>query len=401
MSERLGFDKVIMQAGGIGYGKANQALKSTPKEGDDIVILGGENYRIGMGGAAVSSADTGAFSTGIELNAVQRSNPEMQKRAANTVRALVESPENFIVSIHDHGAGGHLNCLSELVEDTGGHINLDALPVGDPTLSDKELIGNESQERMGLVVPKAHMDTLKKIADRERSPMYNVGTVTNDHRFVFESAKNGNKPMDFNLEDMFGSSPKTIMEDQTITKTYTKLDYDQKHFATYLSQVLKLESVACKDWLTNKVDRCVGGKVAKQQCVGPLQLPLNNVGVMALDYKSEHGIATSIGHAPIAALIDPTAGSRNAITEALTNIIWAPLEEDLKSISLSANWMWPCKNSGEDARLYKAVKGISDFAIDLGINVPTGKDSLSMKQKYPDGDVIITRNSYHFCCRTL
>ena len=254
----------------------------------------------------------------------------MQKRAANTVRALVESPENFIVSIHDHGAGGHLNCLSELVEDTGGHINLDALPIGDPTLSDKELIGNESQERMGLVVPNAHMDTLKKIADRERSPMYNVGTVTNDHRFVFESAKNGNKPMDFNLEDMFGSSPKTIMEDQTITKTYAKLNYDQNHFATYLSQVLKLESVACKDWLTNKVDRCVGGKVAKQQCVGPLQLPLNNVGVMALDYKSQHGIATSIGHAPIAALIDPTAGSRNAITEALTNIIWAPLEEDLK-----------------------------------------------------------------------
>ena len=186
--------------------------------------------------------------------------------------------------------------------------------------------------------------------------------------------------MDFNLEDMFGSSPKTIMEDQTITKTYAKLSYDQNHFATYLSQVLKLESVACKDWLTNKVDRCVGGKVAKQQCVGPLQLPLNNVGVMALDYKSQSGIATSIGHAPIAALIDPTAGSRNAITEALTNIIWAPLEEDLKSVSLSANWMWPCKNPGEDARLYEAVKGISEFAIDLGINVPTGKDSLSMKQ---------------------
>ena len=221
-----------------------------------------------MGGAAVSSADTGAFSTGIELNAVQRSNPEMQKRAANTIRAIVESQENFIVSIHDHGAGGHLNCLSELVEETGGHINLDALPIGDPTLSDKELIGNESQERMGLIVPNAHMDTLKKIADRERSPMYNVGKVTNDHRFVFESAKNGNKPMDFNLEDMFGSSPKTIMEDQTITKTYAKLSYDQNHFATYLSQVLKLESVACKDWLTNKVDRCVGGKLLNNNVLG-------------------------------------------------------------------------------------------------------------------------------------
>ena len=387
-AQRLGFDKVIMQAGGIGYGKADQALKDTPEKNDKIVILGGENYRIGMGGAAVSSADTGALSSGIELNAVQRSNPEMQKRAANAVRGMVESPHNFIVSIHDHGAGGHLNCLSELVEDTGGHIDLDQLPVGDPTLSNKELIGNESQERMGLVIAEKHIETLQKIADRERAPMYTVGKVTGDQRFVFESKSTGNTPMDFNLEDMFGSSPKTILEDQTIVRNYKSAAYDSNLFQTYLEDVLKLESVACKDWLTNKVDRCVGGKVAKQQCVGPLQLPLNNVGVMALDYSSQEGIATSIGHAPVAALIDPKAGSRAAITEALTNIIWAPLKDGLQSVSLSANWMWPCKNEGEDARLYSAVEAISEFAIDLGINVPTGKDSLSMKQKYPDGDVV-------------
>ena len=387
-AQRLGFDKVIMQAGGIGYGKADQALKDTPEKNDKIVILGGENYRIGMGGAAVSSADTGALSSGIELNAVQRSNPEMQKRAANAVRGMVESPHNFIVSIHDHGAGGHLNCLSELVEDTGGHIDLDQLPVGDPTLSNKELIGNESQERMGLVIAEKHIETLQKIADRERAPMYTVGKVTGDQRFVFESKSTGNTPMDFNLEDMFGSSPKTILEDQTIVRNYKSAAYDSNLFQTYLEDVLKLESVACKDWLTNKVDRCVGGKVAKQQCVGPLQLPLNNVGVMALDYSSQEGIATSIGHAPVAALIDPKAGSRAAITEALTNIIWAPLKDGLQSVSLSANWMWPCKNEGEDARLYSAVEAISEFVIDLGINVPTGKDSLSMKQKYPDGDVV-------------
>ena len=387
-AQRLGFDKVIMQAGGIGYAKADQALKDTPKKEDKIVILGGDNYRIGMGGAAVSSADTGTLSSGIELNAVQRSNPEMQKRAANAIRGMIESEENFIVSIHDHGAGGHLNCLSELVEDTGGKIDLDRLPVGDPTLSNKELIGNESQERMGLVISEKHIDTLQKIADRERSPMYTVGEVTGDHRFVFESKSNGNKPMDFNLEDMFGSSPKTILNDITIVRNYKSASYSADLFQTYLKSVLKLESVACKDWLTNKVDRCVGGKVAKQQCVGPLQLPLNNVGVMALDYNSQEGIATSIGHAPIAALIDPKAGSRVAITEALTNIIWAPLKDGLDSVSLSANWMWPCKNEGEDARLYNAVESISEFAIDLGINVPTGKDSLSMKQKYPEGDVI-------------
>ncbi|MCF8274356.1 MAG: phosphoribosylformylglycinamidine synthase [Flavobacteriaceae bacterium] len=387
-ARKLGFDKVIMQAGGIGYGKADQAIKDKPKAGDKIVILGGENYRIGMGGAAVSSADTGAFASGIELNAVQRSNPEMQKRAANAVRGMVESDENFIISIHDHGAGGHLNCLSELVEETGGLIDLDKLPVGDPTLSDKEIIGNESQERMGLVIAEKHIETLQRIAERERSPMYTVGDVTGNDRFTFESKTKGNKPMDLDMDDMFGSSPKTYMHDETVDRSYSDISYNKDKFYDYLDQLLQLEAVACKDWLTNKVDRCVGGKVAKQQCAGPLQLPLNNLGVMALDYKGKEGIATSIGHAPISGLINPIAGSRNAITEALTNIIWAPLKDGLQSVSLSANWMWPCKNEGEDARLYEAVKAVSEFAIDLGINVPTGKDSLSMKQKYPNEEVI-------------
>ncbi|MDO6807877.1 phosphoribosylformylglycinamidine synthase [Zobellia galactanivorans] len=387
-SRKLGFDKVIMQAGGIGYGKAEQALKDTPKEGDKIVILGGDNYRIGMGGAAVSSADTGAFSSAIELNAIQRSNPEMQKRASNAIRGMVENDVNPIVSIHDHGAGGHLNCLSELIEDTGGKIDLDKLPVGDPTLSAKEIIGNESQERMGLVIGQKDVDLLHRIAERERSPMYEVGDVTGDHKFTFESATTGEKPMDMNLEDMFGSSPKTVLTDTTVQRNYTNPEYSLEFFHDYLEQLLQLEAVACKDWLTNKVDRCVGGRVAKQQCAGPLQLPLNNCGVMALDFKGKEGIATSIGHSPISGLIDPAAGSLNSIAEALTNIVWAPLKDNLKSVSLSANWMWPCKNEGEDARLYKAVEAVSEFSIALGINVPTGKDSLSMKQKYKDGDVI-------------
>jgi phosphoribosylformylglycinamidine synthase len=387
-ARKLGFDKVIMLAGGIGYGKESQSKKQKPQEGDKVVILGGENYRIGMGGAAVSSADTGEFASGIELNAVQRSNPEMQKRAANAVRGLVESDNNPIVSIHDHGAGGHLNCLSELVEETGGLIDLDKLPVGDPTLSAKEIIGNESQERMGLVIGQKDIETLQRIADRERSPMYTVGDVTGNHRFTFESATTGAKPMDFALEDMFGSSPKTIMTDKTVAANYSDVAYTQENIHSYLNQVLQLEAVACKDWLTNKVDRCVGGRVAKQQCAGPIQLPLNNVGVMALDFAGKEGIATTIGHSPVAALVDPAAGSRTAIAESLSNIVFAPLKDGLKSVSLSANWMWACKNEGEDARLYEAVEACSDFAIELGINIPTGKDSLSMKQKYPTGDVI-------------
>jgi phosphoribosylformylglycinamidine synthase len=385
---KLGYDKVIMQAGGVGYGKADQAQKAKPQIDDKIVVLGGENYRIGMGGAAVSSADTGAFGSGIELNAIQRSNPEMQKRVANAVRGMVESGNNTIVSIHDHGAGGHLNCLSELVEETGGNIDLDKLPVGDPTLSAKEIIGNESQERMGLVISKENIETLQKIADRERAPMYTVGNVTGNHRFTFESAKTGAKPMDLKMDDMFGSSPKVVMNDKTVERNYQPVKYEIAKLHEYLEQLLQLEAVASKDWLTNKVDRCVGGHVAKQQCAGPLQLPLNNVGVMALDFQGRDGIATSIGHAPLSALIDPAAGSRNAIAESLSNIVWAPLKDGLKSVSLSANWMWACKNEGEDARLYKAVKACSEFAIGLGINIPTGKDSLSMKQKYKGDEVI-------------
>ena len=384
----LGFDKVIMLAGGVGFGKKNQSLKDIPNENDIIVILGGDNYRIGMGGAAVSSTETGKYSSGIELNAVQRSNPEMQKRVANAIRGFVEAETNPIISIHDHGAGGHLNCLSELVEETGGIIDLDNLPIGDKTLSFKEIIGNESQERMGLIISEKDYDILKKIADREKAPCYKVGKVKKDKKFIVHSSSSNKYPINLSLSDFFGNSPQTIMKDYTKELSFSKLNYDSSQISMHLTNVLSMESVACKDWLTNKVDRCVTGKVAKQQCTGSLQLPLNNCGVVALDYLGLKGVATSIGHSPIVALIDPAAGSRNAIGKALTNIIWAPLEKGLKSVTLSANWMWPCKNPGEDARLYKAVEACSSFAIDLGINIPTGKDSLSMKQKYKDKEVI-------------
>lgn len=385
--KRHGFDKVIMLAGGIGYGKKEDALKATPDQGDKIVVMGGDNYRIGMGGSAVSSVDTGEFSSGIELNAIQRSNPEMQKRVYNAVRAMSESGKNPIVSIHDHGAGGHLNCLSELVEETGGTIDVKKLPVGDPTLSDKEIIGNESQERMGLVIKEEDIAYMEKVAQRERAPFYVIGETTGDMHFKFENKVSNENPIDWNLAHMFGSSPKTVLEDKTQEANFSDVSYDIKKLQEYLNSVLQLEAVACKDWLTNKVDRCVTGRVAKQQTAGPIQLPLNNVGVMALDYRGERGIATSIGHAPVSALVDPVAGSQLSIAEALTNIVWAPIEKGLSGISLSANWMWPAKNEGENARLYKAVEAVSDFACDLGINIPTGKDSMSMTQKYKDGVV--------------
>ena len=381
------YDKVIMLAGGMGFANRRDALKGQPEAGEKVVVLGGDNYRIGMGGGAVSSVDTGRYASGIELNAVQRANPEMQKRAANVIRALAESDDNPIVSIHDHGAGGHLNCLSELVETTGGRIDMDSLPVGDPTLSAREIIGNESQERMGLLIKDEDTARVRRIAERERAPMYVVGETTGDMRFVF-AQRDGTCPIDLRLEDMFGNPPRTIMEDTNLHPSFPASTYRLSELHTYLENVLQMEAVACKDWLTNKADRSVTGHVARQQCVGELQLPLSDLGAVALDFHGRHGMATSIGHAPQAALVDPAAGSRLAIAEALTNIVFAHLADGLRSVSLSANWMWPCRNPGEDARLYHAVEAASDFACALGINIPTGKDSLSMTQKYGEEKVL-------------
>ena len=388
--EKYGYDKVIMLAGGVGYGTKRDCLKGTPVKGNKVVVVGGDNYRIGLGGGSVSSVDTGRYSSGIELNAVQRANPEMQKRANNLVRALCEEEVNPVVSIHDHGSAGHVNCLSELVEECGGQIDMSKLPIGDPTLSAKEIIANESQERMGLLIQEEHLEHVRRIAERERAPMYVVGETTGDAHFSFVQA-DGVRPFDLDVAQMFGHSPKTVMKDETVTRTYADVTYSPEHLDEYLARVLQLEAVACKDWLTNKVDRSVTGKVAAQQCQGELQLPLSDCGVVALDYRGRQGIATAIGHAPQAGLADPAAGSVLSVAEALTNIVWAPLAEGLDSVSLSANWMWPCRSQkGEDARLYRGVEALSDFCCELQINVPTGKDSLSLSQQYPDGSKIIS-----------
>ena len=387
--EVYGYDKVIMLAGGVGYGTERDCLKGKPQPGNKIVLLGGDNYRIGLGGGSVSSVDTGRYSNGVELNAVQRANAEMQKRTYNVVRALCEEETNPVVSIHDHGAAGHVNCLSELVEDCGGLIDMSQLPIGDKTLSSKEIIANESQERMGLLIQEEALEHVRKIAERERAPMYVVGETTGDHRFAFQQA-DGVRPFDLAVSQMFGSSPKTYMIDETVERHYKNPEYDVTKLDEYLNNVLQLEAVACKDWLTNKVDRSVTGRIARQQCQGELQLPLSDCGVVALDYRGKKGIATAIGHAPQVALADPAKGSIMAVSEALTNVVWAPLNSGIDGVSLSANWMWPCRSQkGEDARLYTAVKALSDYCQQLGINVPTGKDSLSMTQQYPDGTKVI------------
>ena len=389
---KYAYDKVIMLAGGVGYGTRRDCLKKKPQPGNKVVVVGGDNYRIGLGGGSVSSVDTGRYSNGIELNAVQRANPEMQKRAYNLVRALCEEEVNPVVSIHDHGSAGHLNCLSELVEECGGRIDMTKLPIGDRTLSAKEIIANESQERMGLLIDEKHIDHVRRIAERERAPMYVVGETTGDAHFSFVQG-DGVKPFDLDVAQMFGHSPKTVMVDSTVERHYGAVTYTggASKVSEYLCRVLQLEAVACKDWLTNKVDRSVTGKIARQQCQGRIQLPLSDCGVVALDYRGRKGIATALGHAPQAGLASPEAGSVLSVAEALTNLVWAPLDGGLDSVSLSANWMWPCRSQqGEDARLYSAVRALSDFCCSLGVNVPTGKDSLSLTQQYPNGEKIIS-----------
>ena len=306
------------------------------------------------------------------------------------MRALVEEDNNPVVSIHDHGSAGHLNCLSELVEDCGGEIDMTRLPIGDKTLSAKEIIANESQERMGLLIDEKHLEHVQRIAERERAPLYVVGETTGDAHFSFVQG-DGKKPFDLDVAQMFGHSPKTVMQDETVVRHYEDVTYSQDKIDEYLQRVLQLEAVACKDWLTNKVDRSVTGKIARQQCQGEIQLPLSDCGVVALDYRGRKGIATALGHAPQAGLANPSAGSVLSVAEALTNIVWAPLADGMESLSLSANWMWPCRSQkGEDARLYQAVEALSDFCCALHINVPTGKDSLSLSQQYPNGDKIIS-----------
>ena len=245
--EKYAYDKVIMLAGGVGYGTKRDCLKKEPQKGNKVVVVGGDNYRIGLGGGSVSSVDTGRYSNGIELNAIQRANPEMQKRAYNLVRALCEEDVNPVVSIHDHGSAGHLNCLSELVEECGGEIDMTKLPIGDKTLSSKEIIANESQERMGLLIDEKHIEHVRKIAERERAPLYVVGETTGDAHFSFKQG-DGVKPFDLDVAQMFGHSPKTVMRDNTVERHYANVEYPEysgdsdysEKITEYLERVLQL-----------------------------------------------------------------------------------------------------------------------------------------------------------------
>lgn len=378
------YDRVVMLAGGVGFARLEDAFKDKASDGDLLVVLGGDNYRIGMAGGSVSSVDTGILSSNLELSAIQRANAEMQKRVCNVIRTLSESNKNPIKLIHDHGSGGHINCLTELLEETGGEIWLDELPLGDETLSPLEILCNESQERMGLVISPEDVDTVREISKREGAPFYIVGKITNSERISVISKKHA-LVFDLPVSTLIGNSPKFEIKDLTQKVEVLPFSFpisDEASFVSVLKEILSLEGVSCKDWLTNKVDRSVTGLVGMQQCTGPFHLPLNDCGIIALDYTGERGIVNSIGHTPGFGIMYPSLGAELSVVEAISNLACAPLEKGLKGVVLSANWMWPAKQSGEDARLYEAVSSLSQFCCELGVAVPTGKDSLSMTMRY-------------------
>ncbi|MDR0398026.1 MAG: phosphoribosylformylglycinamidine synthase [Candidatus Nomurabacteria bacterium] len=387
---KYGFDKPIMLASGFGCVKHDNLEKREPEKGMIIVLLGGKNYRIGVGGGSSSSVNLGAHNRQIELNSVQRPDPEMQRLVMKVIDSFARFANyNPIQSVHDHGAGGHGNCFAELVGKAGGEIWLDALPLGDNSLIYKEIIGNESQERMGILIEHNDWGLVKQVAAREKCPAYVVGRITGSGRFVFKNRITGETPFDMAVEDLIGNPPKTIMGDTTIEpEGILPLEINQRrNLHEYLEAVLRRGEVSSKSYLTSKVDRSVSGLVTQQQCVGQLQVPVADYGLSKKDYIGHSGIAMSQGSAPVPSLINVTGGVRLALAEALTNIIFSGGQ--LSNVSLSANWMWPCRNPGEDARLYAAVEALSEAVKLLGISVITGKDSLSMTQKYPDGDKVI------------
>ncbi|MCL1785984.1 MAG: phosphoribosylformylglycinamidine synthase [Alphaproteobacteria bacterium] len=376
-----GYNKPILLAGGVGYVNEEYANKDDTriKTGQRIILLGGPNYRVGIAGGSAASLDSGAVSKAVDYASVQRDNAEMENRSYRVTRALAESSDNPIISIHDHGAGGHFNCLVELVEKTGGYIDMSNIPVGDNTMSAREIISNESQERMAILVDEKDVPRVLEIAARECCPAYEIGVLTGDMKFVFEMSDD-QRPVDMELKDILHNPPKTIMKDARIKQEFAKIKFDEKDFVKNLKNVLGMTSVGSKDWMTNKVDRSVTGKIAQQPCVGPLQLPVCKYGVAKFDFDTDAGIASAIGFAPAAAVINPAAASRLAIADAVMPLAFAPLKNGLPDIALSANWQWPCRNPGEDANLYDAVNAAAEFANALGVTIPTGKDSLSMTQ---------------------
>ncbi|KAL2248820.1 probable phosphoribosylformylglycinamidine synthase, chloroplastic/mitochondrial [Sesamum indicum] len=397
--ERREWLKPIMFSGGIGQIDHNHIVKGEPEIGMLVVKIGGPAYRIGMGGGAASSMVSGQNDAELDFNAVQRGDAEMAQKLYRVVRACVEMGEkNPIISIHDQGAGGNCNVVKEIIYPKGATIDIRAVVVGDYTMSILEIWGAEYQEQDAILVKPESREVLQSICERERVSMAVIGKISGEGRIVLVDSlaiercnSNGLPPpppaVDLELEKVLGDMPQKTFEFQRIINAREPLDIAPGiTVMDSLKRVLRLPSVASKRFLTTKVDRCVTGLVAQQQTVGPLQITLSDVAVIAQSYTDITGGACSIGEQPIKGLLDPKAMARLAVGEALTNLVWARITS-LSDVKASGNWMYAAKLDGEGAAMYDAAIALSEAMIELGIAIDGGKDSLSMAA-HASGEVV-------------
>ena len=386
--ERWGFLKPIMFTGGIGQIDDRHTDKDKELKGMKIVQVGGPAYRVGFGGGAASSMLQGENASELDFNAVQRGDAEMEQKMNRVIRACNEMGDKTIIDvIHDQGAGGPANVLKELVEHSGGYIEIRKMRVGDPTMSVLEIYVAEYQERNGFLISPENIEQFQAICEREKVGCEVLGEVTGDLQFVVRDELDGSTPVDIDLSELLGDIPVKTFEDNRSNLQLNPLELpDDLSVANALHDVLRLVSVGSKRFLTNKVDRAVTGLIAQQQCCGPLQLTVSDVAVVAQSHFSISGGATAIGEQPIKMLVDPAKGARMAVGESLTNLVWAAID-DLEQVKCSANWMWAPKLPGEGAALFDAVKGMCDAMIAVGMAVDGGKDSLSMATMVGDETV--------------
>ena len=384
--ERREWIKPIMFTGGVGQIDARHVEKGDPEPGMWVVKIGGPAYRIGMGGGAASSMLQGENVAELDFNAVQRGDAEMEQKVNRVIRACAElGGQNPIVSIHDQGAGGNCNVLKEIVEPAGARFEVRQIPLGDDTLSVLEIWGAEYQEQDALLLRPEHAELFRSLCEREKVPSACVGRITGDGRVVLHDELDASTPVDLDLEMVLGQMPRKTFElDRSVPKLEPLSLPDGLSVKQALERVLRLVSVGSKRFLTTKVDRSVTGLIAQQQCVGPLQLTVADVAVIAQSHFANTGAAISIGEQPIKGLLDPAAMGRMAVGEALTNLVWARVSA-LEDVKCSANWMWAAKLPGEGAALYEAAAAVRDLMLDLGIAIDGGKDSLSMAAHAPGG----------------
>ena len=382
-----GYHKPIMIAGGLGNVRRDHIEKRDCPVGAKVVVLGGPSMLIGLGGGAASSVGAGTSSADLDFASVQRGNPEMQRRAQEVIdRCWAEGAANPILLIHDVGAGGLSNAVPEAVShsDRGAIIDLRAIPSDEPGMSPMELWCNESQERYVLVVAAPAIDEFAALCARERCPYAVIGTLTDDGRLQVRDSLLGETPVDMPIEVLLGKAPKmlrNVTSTQNLSKPFGVATLDAREV---LRRVLHFPAVADKTFLITIGDRTVGGMISRDQMVGRWQVPVADCGVTTTDYFGYAGEAMAMGERTPVALIDSAAAARLAVGEAITNILAADVRQ-LADVRLSANWMAACGEPGEDAALYAAVRAVGEeLCPALGIAIPVGKDSLSMRTAWSD-----------------